>query len=88
MFKIDYSLNPGKKLNKIEFELDEKKEPIISIITPYYNSQKYIEETANSIFNQTFPYWEWIIVDDASTEKEAKEKLEEIGKKDKILPFG
>ena len=85
MFKIDYSLNPGKELNKIEFELDEKKEPIISIITPYYNSQKYIEETANSIFNQTFPYWEWIIVDDASTEREAKEKLEEIGKKDKRI---
>lgn len=85
MLKIDYTLNPGKKLNKIDFEIDEKQEPIISIITPYYNSQKYIEETANSIFNQTFPYWEWIIVDDESTEEEAKIKLQEIGKMDERI---
>ncbi len=82
MLKIDYTLNPGRKLNKIDFEMDEKQVPIISIITPYYNAQKYIEETASSIFNQTFPYWEWIIVDDESTEEDAKTKLEEIGKKD------
>lgn len=85
MLKIDYTLNPGRKLNQIDFEIDEKQEPIISIITPYYNSQKYIEETANSIFNQTFPYWEWVIVDDESTEEEAKSKLEEIAKKDKRI---
>lgn len=85
MLKIDYSLNPGRKLNKIDFEIDDKQEPIISIITPYYNSQKYIEETANSIFNQTFPYWEWIIIDDASTEEEAQSKLKEIQKKDERI---
>lgn len=85
MLKIDYSLNPGRNLNKIDFEINEKQEPIISIITPYYNAQKYIEETANCIFNQTFPYWEWIIVDDESTEEEAKTKLKEIEKKDKRI---
>ena len=35
MLKIDYTLNPGKNLNKIDFEIDKKQEPIISIITPY-----------------------------------------------------
>lgn len=78
MLKIDYSLNPGRKLEKMDFEIDKNQEPLISIVTPYYNSQKYIEETANSIFNQTFPYWEWIIVDDESPDEEAKKKLEEI----------
>lgn len=82
MLKFDYSLNPGRKLEKIEFEIEESQEPIISIITPYYNAQKYIEETANSILNQTFPYWEWIIIDDESTEEEAKLKLKEIKEKD------
>ena len=38
--------------------------PIISIITPYYNAGKYIEETARSVLNQTFKNFEWIIVDD------------------------
>jgi len=82
--KLDYSKMPGTKLDKIEFE-EKKYEPIISIITPYYNSQKYIEQTANSILNQTFPFWEWIIIDDQSTETEAITKLEEIKKMDKRI---
>ena len=82
MLKIDYKQYPGKELKKIDFEIDNNQRPIISIITPYYNSQKYIEETANSILNQTFPYWEWVIVDDGSPDEEAKKKLNEIEKMD------
>lgn len=59
----------------------EKLKPVISIITPYYNAEKYIEETAKSVLSQTFPYYEWIIVDDGSS-KQAKEKLREIEKLD------
>lgn len=78
---IDYTKTPGRKLEKIKFESEEF-EPIISIITPYYNSQKYIEETANCILNQTFPFWEWIIVNDGSTDKDAVSALEKIRKMD------
>lgn len=49
----------------------------ISIITPYYNCHEYIEETAKSVLNQTFPFFEWIIVDDNSS-TESKEKLKQI----------
>lgn len=42
---------------------------LISIITPVYNSSKYIEQTINSVLNQTYQNWEWIIVDDLSTDK-------------------
>ncbi|GAA4426801.1 hypothetical protein GCM10023188_09250 [Pontibacter saemangeumensis] len=41
---------------------------IVSIITPNYNRAALIKETAASIFNQTSPNWEWIIVDDGSTD--------------------
>ena len=41
----------------------------ISIITPYYNCHEYIEETAKSVLNQTFPFFEWIIVDDNSSKE-------------------
>lgn len=81
---IDYSKMPGRKLEKIEFE-NQDLEPVVSIVTAYYNSQKYIEQTANSILNQTFPAWEWIIVNDGSTEKAAIEKLNEIEKMDKRI---
>lgn len=40
--------------------------PTVSIITPCYNSEKYIAETIQSVLNQSFTDWEWIIVDDCS----------------------
>lgn len=77
---FDYGMVPGKEI--VENKAINDKEPIISIITGYYNCKKYIRQTANSIINQTFPYWEWIIVNDGSTEEGTKEILEEIGKLD------
>ncbi len=77
----DYTLNPGRKLNsKKEYEDCEK--IVISIITPYFNSKKFIEITANSVLNQTFPFFEWIIVDDGSKDEESIKKLQEIEKMD------
>lgn len=77
---FDYSMMPGRKLTSSKYINDGK--PIISIITGYYNCKKYIRETANSIINQTFPYWEWIIINDGSTEEGTKETLEEIANLD------
>ncbi len=42
--------------------------PEVSIITPCYNSSEFLEETINSVINQTFTDWEWIITDDKSTD--------------------
>ena len=69
------------KDNKENNKIKKSSSPIISIITPYHNGQDYIEETAQSVLNQTFTNFEWIIVDDASS-KEGKEKLKEIEKLD------
>ena len=41
---------------------------LVSIITPAYNSENFIEETINSVKNQTYTNWEMIIVDDNSTD--------------------
>ena len=81
--KINYKLYPGRKEN-VEFDI-EKSDPIISIITPYYNTNKYIDQTVKSVLNQTFPCFEWIIVDDGSTNEEDLLKLDEIGKIDKRI---
>ena len=71
---------PGDVLEKDRIK--EMGKPLISIITAYYNCKKYIFETANSILNQTFPYWEWIIMDDGSNEEGSKETFEELEKLD------
>jgi teichuronic acid biosynthesis glycosyltransferase TuaG len=41
----------------------------VSIITPTYNSSKYIEDTIKSIISQTYENWELLITDDCSTDE-------------------
>ncbi|MGG7034890.1 MAG: glycosyltransferase family 2 protein [Flavobacterium sp.] len=41
---------------------------LVSIITPSYNSEKYISDTVQSVLNQTHENWELIIVDDCSSD--------------------
>lgn len=44
------------------------KNKLISIITPCFNGSKFIESTYDSVKAQTYSYWEWIIVDDCSSD--------------------
>lgn len=43
-------------------------EDLVSIVTPLYNSEKFIEETIESVLKQTYDKWEMLIVDDCSTD--------------------
>lgn len=83
MVEFNFDLEPGKRrYNNLEYI---EKEPIISVIVPFYNSKKYIEQTIISILNQTFPYYEILIIDDGSQDEESLKKLEEIKKIDKRI---
>ena len=42
--------------------------PLVSIIIPTYNRAHLIVETLDSVWAQTYTYWECIIVDDGSTD--------------------
>ena len=43
--------------------------PLVSIITPVYNAEKYLEETILSVINQSYKNWELLLIDDCSTDK-------------------
>lgn len=58
--------------------------PLISILMPAYNAEKYIAEAIESILNQTFTDFELIISDDASTDK-TWEIIQDYSKKDKRI---
>lgn len=45
------------------------KKPLISVIIPVYNVEKYIDKCARSLFSQTFKDCEYIFVNDASTDR-------------------
>ena len=51
--------------------IDDPLGPLVSIITPLYNSEEFIAETIKSVQAQTYGNWEHIIVNDASTDNAA-----------------
>ena len=55
------------------------KEPLFSILIAQYNNGKYFKDCYDSIMAQTYPHWEVIIVDDASTDDSVAVMKEFIG---------
>jgi len=44
-------------------------EPLVSIVTPVYNGDKYLAECIESVLSQTYENWEYLIVDNCSTDR-------------------
>ncbi|WP_034040225.1 glycosyltransferase family 2 protein [Wocania ichthyoenteri] len=42
--------------------------PLISILTPFKNTEAFLEPCINSILKQTYTHWELLIIDDSSTD--------------------
>ena len=60
--------------------------PSISIISPCYNSEIYLDKMISSIVSQTFSSWELIVVDDCSTDKSIN-VIKKFLKKDNRIKF-
>ena len=63
------------------FKMDDFQMNLVSIITPSYNSSKFIAQTIESVISQTYQNLEMIVIDDNSPDK-ANEIIEEYCKKD------
>jgi len=44
-------------------------QPLVSVLTPVYNCEKYLAECIESILTQTYKNWEYIIVNNCSTDR-------------------
>ncbi|MBO5365367.1 MAG: glycosyltransferase family 2 protein, partial [Peptococcaceae bacterium] len=77
---FDFTKEPGRVL--LDRQQNTEGTPLVSIITPYYNAGTYFEQTFNCVMNQTFPWFEWIIVNDGSTKQDDVALLEQLAATD------
>ena len=47
-------------------------EPLVSIVTPFYNTDEYLTECIESVLAQTYQNWEYILVNNCSTDRSAE----------------
>ena len=57
---------------------------LISVIMAVYNGENTVEQSINSILNQTYPHFEFLIIDDGSSDSTIK-ILKKCSKKDKRI---
>lgn len=61
--------------------------PKLSVIMPVYNAERYLAAAIDSILNQTYTDFEFIIIDDCSTDKSHKILLDYVAKDMRIRVF-
>ena len=54
--------------DSIETSARDNSAPLISVVLPVYNGEKYLAEAVDSILAQTFTDFELIMIDDGSTD--------------------
>ena len=65
--------------------IKKKNTPLVSVILPNYNNDKYLDKSINSVIAQTFINWELFIIDDASSDNSLKIIDKYKNKENKIL---
>ena len=48
--------------------MEPSAKPLISVVMPVYNTLPFLDDSVNSILTQTFSDFEFVILDDASTD--------------------
>lgn len=48
--------------------MSKHEHPLVSVVMPMYNSEKYVGKAIESVIGQTYPHWELLVVDDGSTD--------------------
>ena len=59
-------------------------QPFVSIVTPVYNAEKYLSQCIESVLNQTYQNWEYVIVNNCSSDKSLKIAEDFAGKESRI----
>ena len=89
LLPVKYPVDHNEKLQKYEFtqefiintNLEEKFK--FSVVTPLYEANlNFLKEAVQSVFEQSYSNWEWIIVDDGSSKSVSSQFLYELAEQD------
>jgi len=62
----------------------KKKNPLVSVVLPAYNAEKFLKKAIQSIINQDYNNFELLVINDASTDK-TKNIIKKLAQKDKRI---
>lgn len=82
--KTDFDSTPYRRRDTfLAYEpADRAVEPLVSIVTPFFNTGEEFDETVEVVLSQSLQNWEWLIVDDCSTDPAARLRLEAAAARD------
>lgn len=52
-------------------KVEGEKTPLVSVLMPVFNAEKYLDEAIQSVLNQTYQNFEFLIINDGSSDKSA-----------------
>lgn len=59
---------------------------LISVVTPIYNGATFIQSAYDCLCRQTYRHWEWVVVDDGSTD-ETRELIHQLSDNDRRVSY-
>lgn len=61
--------------------------PLISVVTPAYNAEQFLPGAYACLCRQTYKTWEWVVVDDGSTDRTYELLNQLAGTDSRVRPF-
>jgi len=59
--------------------------PLVSVVTPVYNGEKYLRDCIESVLAQTYQNWEYVIVNNCSTDRSLRIAQDYANKEKRII---